>query len=378
MRKKKETKDNELGANRHVTGDLSLRVGQGGDVGQHPVVVAILAPVDDARPGLALGNGGPHVPKGFFGHVRVADHVVRLTQHVLPAKATDLKKGRVAIEDATLQVGGRDQGLAGREGELTLGDGQVVAHGAQVPWWQGRRNRLNSGRSGLGGLADRIAGQSCVPYGEIPGFVETGVVGHAGQLIHGTLGNQEVVALAGRFHMYEGHDATTAAFPIRLLHALGAGILVVSNAAGGVRRTFAAGDLMAIADHINLTARNPLIGAVVPGDDRFPDMSQAYDAALRQELHAVARDLGVVLHDGVYCGLTGPSYETPAEVRMLERLGADAVGMSTVAEVVVARAMGMRVLGISCIANPAGGALTRPADARRRDDGHSTSGREIC
>ncbi len=214
--------------------------------------------------------------------------------------------------------------------------------------------------SGLGGLAERIAGQTRISYGEIPGFEETGVVGHAGQLIHGTLGDEEIIALAGRFHMYEGHDAATAAFPIRLLHALGARILVVSNAAGGVRRTFAAGDLMAIADHINLTARNPLIGAVSQGDERFPDMSQAYDAELRQELHAVARDLGILLHDGVYCGLTGPSYETPAEVRMLERIGADAVGMSTVAEVIAARAMGMRVLGVSCIANPAAGLSLDP------------------
>lgn len=230
--------------------------------------------------------------------------------------------------------------------------------------------------SGLGGLADRLTNATRIPYGDIPGFAETGVVGHAGELIHGALGNREVIALAGRFHMYEGHDAATSAFPVRVLHALGAEILVVSNAAGGVRRTFAAGDLMVIVDHINLTGRNPLIGPVVAGDERFPDMSQAYDRQLATELHDVGRALGIALHDGVYCGLTGPSYETPAEVRMLERLGADAVGMSTVAEVITARAMGMRVLGVSCIANPAAGlslaplthedvmAVTRAAGAR--------------
>ena len=209
--------------------------------------------------------------------------------------------------------------------------------------------------SGLGGLAERIVGATRVPYGEIPGFAEPTVAGHAGQLIHGTLGGREVLALAGRFHMYEGHDAAHAAFPVRVVHALGARTLILSNAAGGVRRTFKTGQLMVIADHLNLMFRNPIIGAQVPGDERFPDMSEPYDAALRERLHTIARSLNLRLDEGVYAGLLGPTYETAAEVRMLERFGADAVGMSTVPEVIVARAMGMRCAAVSCITNPAAG-----------------------
>ncbi|MEO6447316.1 MAG: purine-nucleoside phosphorylase [Gemmatimonadaceae bacterium] len=209
--------------------------------------------------------------------------------------------------------------------------------------------------SGLGGLAQRIAGATHVRYGDIPGFAEPRVAGHAGELIHGTLGGREVLALAGRFHMYEGHEAAHSAFPVRVVHALGARILVLSNAAGGVRRTFQPGQLMVIADHLNLMFRNPLIGALLPGDTRFPDMSEPYDAELRQRLHAIARTLGLRLEEGVYAGLLGPTYETPAEVRMLERMGADAVGMSTVPEVIVARAMGMRCAAVSCITNKAAG-----------------------
>ena len=209
--------------------------------------------------------------------------------------------------------------------------------------------------SGLGGLAARIARATRIAYRDIPGFAEPGVAGHAGELIHGVLGGREVLALAGRFHMYEGHPADRAAFPVRVFHALGARTLVLSNAAGGIRRTFAPGQLMVIADHLNLMFRNPLIGAPVAGDERFPDMSAPYDAALRARLHAIAREGGIRLEEGVYGGLLGPSYETPAEVRMLERLGADAVGMSTVPEVLVARAMGMRCAAVSCITNPAAG-----------------------
>lgn len=209
--------------------------------------------------------------------------------------------------------------------------------------------------SGLGGLAGRIGGATRISYRDIPGFAEPSVVGHAGELIHGTLGGREVVALAGRFHMYEGHDAAHSAFPVRVVHALGARTLLLSNAAGGIRRTFAPGQLMVIADHLNLMFRNPLLGPVVAGDARFPDMSDPYDPALRARLHAIARTLGIRLEEGVYAGLLGPTYETPAEVRMLERLGADAVGMSTVPEVIVARAMGMRCAAVSCITNPAAG-----------------------
>lgn len=214
--------------------------------------------------------------------------------------------------------------------------------------------------SGLGGLAGRVRDAVRVPFAEVPGFPSATVVGHAGALIAGTLGGKPVVLLAGRFHMYEGHDAALAAFPVRVLRALGAPVLIVSNAAGGVRRTLRPGALMLIDDHVNLMFRNPLIGGLEPGDERFPDMSAPYDRDLRQLAREVARDAGMQLDEGVYVGLLGPTYETPAEVRMLERLGADAVGMSTVPEVVVARAMGMRVLGISCITNQACGISPHP------------------
>ena len=209
--------------------------------------------------------------------------------------------------------------------------------------------------SGLGRLAERIQGAVRVAFAEIPGFPAATVAGHAGQLILGSLGGRAVAALAGRLHLYEGHAATLAAYPVRVLNALGANVYLASNAAGGVRRTFRPGDLMVIADHLNLMFRNPLSGPLESGDERFPDMSAPYDAGLRDLLHVVARSQGIPLHDGVYCGLLGPTYETPAEVRMLERLGVDAVGMSTVPEVIVARAMGMRVAAISLITNPAAG-----------------------
>lgn len=214
--------------------------------------------------------------------------------------------------------------------------------------------------SGLGGLADRIANPVAVPFAEVPGFPSATIVGHAGKLIAGTLGGRPVVALAGRFHMYEGHDAAVAGFPVRVLHALGARTLFVSNAAGGIRRTFQPGDLMLIRDHLNLMFRSPLVGALEPGDVRFPDMSAPYDESLAQQLREHASALGFALQEGVYGGLLGPTYETPAEVQMLATLGADAVGMSTVPEVIVARAIGMRVAGISCITNLASGISPHP------------------
>jgi purine-nucleoside phosphorylase len=214
--------------------------------------------------------------------------------------------------------------------------------------------------SGLGGLAARIANPVAVPFADVPGFPSATVVGHAGKLIGGTLAGRPVIALAGRFHMYEGHDAALAGFPVRVLHALGARTLFVSNAAGGIRRTFRAGDLMLIRDHLNLMFRNPLIGALEMGDERFPDMSAPYDETLARQLLDAATALGLALQEGVYGGLLGPTYETPAEVRMLATLGADAVGMSTVPEVIVARAIGMRVAGISCITNLASGLSSHP------------------
>ena len=209
--------------------------------------------------------------------------------------------------------------------------------------------------SGLGGLARRIEDARDVDFDDVPGLPSATVVGHAGRVIAGRLAGRPVVALAGRFHMYEGHDATLAGFPARVLHALGARTLFVSNAAGGIRATFTPGDLMIITDHLNLMFRNPLVGALEPGYTRFPDMSEPYDRALGAILRREATKLGIPLREGVYCGLLGPTYETPAEVRMLATLGADAVGMSTVPEVTVARAIGMRVAGVSCITNFASG-----------------------
>ena len=214
--------------------------------------------------------------------------------------------------------------------------------------------------SGLGGLVRRIADARELVFADVPGFPTASVVGHAGRVVVGRLAGRLVVALAGRFHVYEGHSAALAGFPVRVLHALGARTLFVSNAAGGIRATFRPGDLMVITDHLNLMFRNPLEGAVEPGDTRFPDMSEPYDRALASLLHREAASLGFEVRDGVYCGLLGPTYETPAEVRMLRILGADAVGMSTVPEVIVARALGMRVAGVSCITNFASGTTAGP------------------
>lgn len=214
--------------------------------------------------------------------------------------------------------------------------------------------------SGLGGLAQRLAEPTAIPFSEVPGFPQATVAGHAGKLVIGKLGGRLVVTLAGRFHMYEGHDAALAGFPVRVVHALGGRTLFVSNAAGGIRRTFRPGDLMLIRDHLNLMFRSPLTGPQEPGDVRFPDMSAPYDESLAQRLRDVAARLRIPLVEGVYGGLLGPTYETPAEVRMLGILGADAVGMSTVPEVIVARALGMRVAGISCITNLASGISPHP------------------
>ena len=205
--------------------------------------------------------------------------------------------------------------------------------------------------SGLGSLADAVEAPMRIPYGEIPGFPEPTVAGHAGELISGTLEGHPVVLQAGRFHLYEGHDASTVALPARVLAELGIEILVVTNAAGGLRATFRPPLLMLIADHLNLMWRNPLLGAVVEGEERFPDMSDPYDTELRALARQVAREREIDLEEGVYAALQGPSYETPSEIRMLQRIGADAVGMSTVPEVLAARARRIRVLGVSSITN---------------------------
>jgi purine-nucleoside phosphorylase len=209
--------------------------------------------------------------------------------------------------------------------------------------------------SGLGGLALEINDAVAIPYEEIPGLGGARVAGHAGRLVAGTLGGVRVLAFAGRRHLYEGEALSRVVLPVRLASVLGAGVLLVTNAAGGIRRTFRPGRLMLIRDHINFAFRSPLAGPVLPGESRFPDMSAPYDAALGAAMHRAAARAAVALDDGVYAWVPGPSYETPAEIRMLERFGADAVGMSTVPETIVAVARGMRVCGVSCITNQAAG-----------------------
>src|SRR5690625_2500522 len=210
--------------------------------------------------------------------------------------------------------------------------------------------------SGLGELAEEINHPVVIPYEEIPGFPVSTVKGHAGQLVIGELNGREVVAMQGRFHYYEGYHLDQVTFPVRVMKAIGAESLVVTNAAGGINTAFEPGDLMLITDHINFTGTNPLMG---PNDDemgpRFTDMSVAYDKEYRKIIQSVAAEQSLDLKEGVYIGFTGPTYETPAEVRMARTLGGDAVGMSTVPEVIVARHAGLRVAGISCITNLAAG-----------------------
>jgi purine-nucleoside phosphorylase len=210
--------------------------------------------------------------------------------------------------------------------------------------------------SGLGGYADQLADAVAIDYPEIPGFPRSKVVGHKGRLVVGTRSGATCVAMQGRVHVYEGHAAAEVAFPARVLVALGARVVIVTNAAGGLRPQWQPGTLMLIRDHIDLLRDHPLRG---PNDDRvgprFPDMTRAYAPELRDLVQAVAADRGVALEEGVYVAMPGPTYETPAEVRMLQTLGADATGMSTVPEVVAINHMGARAIGISCITNQAAG-----------------------
>lgn len=209
--------------------------------------------------------------------------------------------------------------------------------------------------SGLGSLTKALERPIRLPYAEIPGFPGSGVAGHAGELVAGRLAGREILCQSGRFHGYEGHHPAAIALPIRVFARLGVGVLVLTNAAGGIRRGLGPGTLMLINDHLNLTFGNALIGRVAAGEQRLPDMSAPYDGGLRGLAEVVAMDRGTTLEVGVYAGVMGPSYETPAEIQMLSRLGADAVGMSTVIEVIAARASGLRCLGISTITNRAAG-----------------------
>ncbi|HVE66528.1 MAG TPA: purine-nucleoside phosphorylase [Thermoanaerobaculia bacterium] len=218
--------------------------------------------------------------------------------------------------------------------------------------------------SGLGSFAQKLRNRIAIPYEEIPHFpVPSGVVGHAGELVLGDVGRTPVVVLSGRVHFYEGRPMTDVVYPARVLARLGVGSVILTNAAGGVRRTFKPGDLMLITDHINAFGTNPLIG---PNEEaighRFPDMSVVYDKSLRRLAKGTARELAVPLREGVYLGNSGPSYETPAEIRAYRTMGADAVGMSTIPEAIALSHAGVRVLGISTITNMAAGILPRPLD----------------
>ncbi|WP_425453962.1 purine-nucleoside phosphorylase [Paenibacillus flagellatus] len=215
--------------------------------------------------------------------------------------------------------------------------------------------------SGLGVLADAMEDVTVIHYEEIPHFPVSTVEGHAGELLVGTIGGKKAVLMKGRFHLYEGYDVTAVSFPVRVMKALGVRSLLLTNAAGGVNTSYRPGDLMLIRDHINFMFRNPLIGRNEESlGVRFPDMSEAYSAKLRGLAKETAESLGLELQEGVYAGLLGPSYETPAEIRMLRAIGADAVGMSTVPETIVARHAGIDVLGVSCITNMAAGILDQP------------------
>ncbi len=215
--------------------------------------------------------------------------------------------------------------------------------------------------SGLGVLADEIENATVIPYSEIPHFPVSTVEGHAGQLVVGTLGGKTVAAMQGRFHYYEGYSMQEVTFPVRVMKAMGMTHILVTNAAGGVNESFTPGDLMIITDHINYMGAHPLIGPNYKEfGPRFPDMSSAYTKELVQLAERVASEQNIAVQKGVYIGFTGPTYETPAEVRMARILGGDAVGMSTVPEVIVAAHGGMKVLGISCITNMAAGILDQP------------------
>jgi purine-nucleoside phosphorylase len=215
--------------------------------------------------------------------------------------------------------------------------------------------------SGLGGFADEFDGATKIPYAEIPHFPRSTAIGHAGNLVIGNVGAIAVAGMQGRVHLYEGYSVRDVSFPIRVFARMGVKAVILTNAAGGIKREFVQGRLIVISDHINLQGVNPLSG---PNDDRFglrfPDLTVAYDRRFRAMAVGEGNRLGIGMYEGVYAALAGPSYETPAEIRYLRAIGADLVGMSTVPEVIAARHSGMRVLGISCVTNAAAGILDQP------------------
>lgn len=233
--------------------------------------------------------------------------------------------------------------------------------------------------SGLGALADKIEDAQVVPYSEIPGFPVSTAPGHAGKFVAGRVSGKNVIAMSGRVHYYEGYDMKDVVAPVQVMRLCGAKTLIVTNAAGGVNLSFKPGDLMVISDHIKLAWDNPLRGK---NDEelgvRFPDMSCAYSKELRSLARDVAKRQGIALREGVYCYMSGPSYETPAEIRAVRALGGDAVGMSTAPEVVAASHARMRVLGISCISNMAAGILDKPLTEEEVLDTAAKVKNEFC
>ena len=217
--------------------------------------------------------------------------------------------------------------------------------------------------SGLGAFADEFSSATKIPYAKIPGFPRSTAIGHAGQLVIGKVGDVAVAGMQGRVHLYEGYSVKEVAFPIRVFARLSIQAVILTNAAGGIKKEFSQGRLVVLKDHINLQGVNPLSG---PNDEnfgpRFPDMTSAYDKKFREIALAGGQQLGIGLAEGTYAALTGPSYETPAEIRYLRSIGSDLVGMSTVPEVIAARHSGIRVLGISCVTNAAAGILDQPLD----------------
>lgn len=215
--------------------------------------------------------------------------------------------------------------------------------------------------SGLGAFADSLADGVRIAYSEIPSFPRSTAIGHAGQLVIGNTEGVAVAAMQGRVHLYEGYSVHEVAFPMRVFGRMGVRAVILTNAAGGITRSYSQGALVLLKDHINLQGHNPLVG---PNDDRFgvrfPDMTRAYDRGYREMARQEAAKLGIPLHEGVYAALLGPSYETPGEIEYLRRIGADLVGMSTVTEVIAARHMGIKVLAISCVTNMAAGILDQP------------------
>ncbi|HZC22714.1 MAG TPA: purine-nucleoside phosphorylase [Candidatus Binatia bacterium] len=215
--------------------------------------------------------------------------------------------------------------------------------------------------SGLGAFADSLSDAARIPYADIPSFPQSTAIGHAGRMVIGNAGNVPVAAMQGRVHQYEGYTAQEVSFPIRVFARMGINAVILTNAAGGINLGYAQGALVLIRDHINLQGTNPLLG---PNDDRFgvrfPDMTHAYSRAFREIAREEAAKQSLILHEGVYAALLGPSYETPAEIEYLRRIGADLVGMSTVAEVIAARHLGLNVLAISCVTNMAAGILDQP------------------